>query len=164
MKRRFDAAEAVFIAENGGLSAAEMAAFRREMKAGGGRAQVVKNTLAKRAFTGGKYESLAGSLSGALIFGDAEDPTAGAKAFSNAAKANDKFILRGGALAGGTPLDKAAIIRLAAIPGREQLLSNLLGAMRAPAAAAARTLNEIPARFARLIAILRDRKSGADGA
>ena len=159
VKSRFDAAAAVFIAENGGLTAAEMAALRREVKAGGGCVRVIKNTLAKRAVAGGKYELLGGMLSGALIYGDAEDPAAAAKVFSNTAKANGKFILRGGALAEGVLLDAAAITRLAAIPGRPQLLAALLGAMQAPVGAFVRTLNEIPARFVRTVAAVRDGRS-----
>lgn len=161
VKSRFDSAAAVLLAENGGLAADEMAALRREMKAGGGRVRVIKNTLAKRAVAGGKYELLDGMLSGALIYGDSEDPAAAAKVFFNTAKANEKFILRGGALAEGVLLDAAAVARLAAIPGRPQLLSALLGAMRAPSVSFVRTLNEVPARFVRILAAVRDGKARA---
>lgn len=159
VKSRFDTAAAVFIAENGGMTAAEMAALRRQIRAGGGRVQIIKNTLAKRAVSGGKYEGLGGMLSGALIYGDAEDPAAAAKIFADTAKANEKFILRGGALAEGVLLDAAAVSRLAAIPGRPQLLSSLLGAMQAPVSAFVRTLNEVPARFVRTVAAVRDSKT-----
>ncbi|MBE8158645.1 MAG: 50S ribosomal protein L10 [Betaproteobacteria bacterium] len=161
IKNSFDAAAAVLVAENGGLTASEMAALRRKIKAGGGRARVIKNTLARRAAAGGKYEALAEMLSGALIYGDAADPTAVAKVFYDTAKANEKFILRGGMLAEGAVLDAIAIARLAAIPARPQLLAALLGTMRAPVSAFVRTLNEVPARFVRTLAAVRDNKPGA---
>ncbi|MGI9297981.1 MAG: 50S ribosomal protein L10 [Gammaproteobacteria bacterium] len=162
VRARFLASPAVFVAENGGLSAAQMTAFRRDIRAGNGRAQVVKNTLAKRAIADGPFATLDEFLSGPLIFGAAVDVAATAKIFAETAKANDKFIIRGGALAEGIRLSAADVGRLAAIPPRPRLLAILLGTMKAPIGGFARTLHEVPARFARTLAALRDQKSGGE--
>ena len=47
---------------------------------------------------------------------------------------------------------------LASMPSREQLLSMLLGTMQAPVTKLARTLNEVPGRFVRTLAAVRDQK------
>ena len=156
MKNHLAVAQAVVIAENTGLSAEQMAVFRAGLKASGGRAQVVKNTLAKRAVAGSPFESLSGSLSGSLIYGMGDDPAVLSKAFFDAAKANEKLIIRGGALADGSILDAATVERLAAIPGRSQLLASLLCVMQAPVTTLVRLLNEVPGRFVRTLAAVRD--------
>jgi large subunit ribosomal protein L10 len=47
---------------------------------------------------------------------------------------------------------------LATMPSREELLSQLLGTMQAPIAQFVRTLNEVPTRFVRGVAAVRDKK------
>lgn len=156
------AAQAVFIAENRGMTAAEMATLQRNVRAGGGRAQVMKNTLAKLALKDSPFAALSDSLSGPLVFGIAPDAAAVAKAFSTAAKAHEHFIIRGGILSQGAMLDAGEIGRLANIPPREQLLAQLMGMMRAPTGTFVRTLNEVPARFVRVLAAVRDKQEGGD--
>ena len=50
---------------------------------------------------------------------------------------------------------------LASLPPREQLIARLLGTMQAPIATFVRTLNEVPARFVRTLAAVRDAKQAA---
>lgn len=159
MKSRLAAAEAVVIAENTGLTAEEIAVFRASLKNGGGRAQVVKNTLAKLALANSRFESLGDRLSGPLIYGIGDDPALLSKAFFDASKANAKLIIRGGALADGSMLDATGIGRLAALPGRPQLLASLLCVMQAPTTALVRLLSEVPGGFVRTLAALRDAKA-----
>ena len=160
VRARFLASTGVFVAENGGLSAAQMAAFRRAIVAGDGRAQVVKNTLAKRAIADSPFSGLEEFLTGPLIFAVAADLAATAKVLAETAKGNEKFIIRGGALAEGALLSASDIGRLAEIPPRPRLMAILLGTMKAPVGGFARTLHEVPARFARTLAAIRDQKSG----
>ena len=51
---------------------------------------------------------------------------------------------------------------LARLPSREELLSTLMGTMQAPVAKFVQTLNEVPARFVRTAAAVRDQKQGAE--
>jgi large subunit ribosomal protein L10 len=46
---------------------------------------------------------------------------------------------------------------LATMPSREELLAKLLGTMQAPVATFVRTLNEVPSRFVRTLAAVRDK-------
>ena len=50
---------------------------------------------------------------------------------------------------------------LASLPSREELLSKLLGTMQAPIAQFVRTLNEVPTKFVRGLAAVRDQKAEA---
>jgi large subunit ribosomal protein L10 len=47
---------------------------------------------------------------------------------------------------------------LATMPGREQLLATLMGTMQAPIAKFVQTLNEVPSKFVRTLAAVRDQK------
>ncbi|MGI9347371.1 MAG: 50S ribosomal protein L10 [Gammaproteobacteria bacterium] len=162
MRERLASAQVVLLAENAGLSAAQMTNFRRAIKGAGGvaSARVVKNTLAKIAMRGGQFEALGENLSGPLVFGVAEDPVVLAKVFSQTAKNSDKFILRGGALASGEMLNVADVGSLATIPSRDQLLANLVGTMQAPITGFVRTLAAVPSGFVRLLAAVQ--KQAAD--
>ena len=154
-------AEAVVVAQNNGLAAEEMAALRDQLRESGARARVVKNTLARRALSDSPFAPLAENLSGPLVYGAGPDPAALAKAFRNLAKENEKLIVRGGALK-NSALNAAGVEALADLPGREQLLAMLAGTMSAPAAKLARTLNEIPSKFARALAAVRDAKAAEE--
>jgi large subunit ribosomal protein L10 len=50
---------------------------------------------------------------------------------------------------------------LATLPSREELLSKLLGTMQAPIAKFVQTLNEVPTKFVRAVAAVRDQKEKA---
>ena len=119
----------------------------------------LKNTLARRAIAGTPYEKLAESLTGPLIYGISNDPVTAAKVLNDFAKGNDKLVVKAGALPGSV-LDAAGVKALASLPSREELLAKLMGTMQAPIAQFVRTLNEVPARFARTLAAVRDAKQG----
>ena len=50
---------------------------------------------------------------------------------------------------------------LAQLPSREELLAKLMGTMQAPATKFVQTLNEIPTKFVRALAAVRDSKEAA---
>jgi large subunit ribosomal protein L10 len=47
---------------------------------------------------------------------------------------------------------------LATLPSRDELLAKLLGTMQAPIAKFVQTLNEVPGKFVRAVAAVRDQK------
>jgi large subunit ribosomal protein L10 len=94
------------------------------------------------------------------MYGIAADPVAGAKVLADFAKENELFVIRGGAMPGNKMSDKE-VKALALLPSREQLIAQLLGTLQAPVAKLVRTMNEVPARFARTLAAYRDSKEKA---
>ena len=89
------------------------------------------------------------------------DPVAAAKVLEAFAKTNDKLTIKAGALP-NSMLDVAGIKALATLPSRDELLSKLLGTMQAPVAKFVQTLNEVPTKFVRALAAVRDQKEKAD--
>jgi large subunit ribosomal protein L10 len=97
---------------------------------------------------------------GPLIYGISTDPVAPAKVLADFAKGNDKLVIKGGAMPNYV-MDAAGVKALASMPSREELLATLLGTMQAPVAKFVQTLNEVPGKFVRTVAALRDAKEAA---
>jgi len=150
-------AQSVIVAEYRGLSVESVTQLRKEARAAGVYLRVLKNTLAKRAIAGTAFEGLSDKMVGPLIYGISPDPVAAAKVLVNFAKTNDKLILTAGALPGQV-MGVDGVKALATMPSRDELLSKLLGTMQAPIATFVRTLNEVPTKFVRGVAAVRDQK------
>jgi len=148
-------AQAMAVAEYRGLSVAQMTALRVAARKQSVHVQVVKNTLLKRALAGTDFAVMESLLTGPLVFAASEDPVAVAKVLSDFAKGNDKLVITGGAL-GAKLMDATAIQQLSKMPSREELLAKLMGTMQAPISTFVRTLNEVPGRFVRTLAAVRD--------
>ena len=149
---------AIVMAENRGLPVAAMTQLRAKARASGIYFRVVKNTLVRRAVADTPFAPLSDKMVGPLAYGIGNDPVAVAKVLNDFAKANDKFVIAGGAMPGQV-MSPNEIAALAALPSREELLAKLLGTMQAPIAKFVRTMNEVPARFARTLAAVREQKA-----
>ena len=99
-------------------------------------------------------------LVGPLIYGISADPVAAAKLLNDFAKGKDQIVIKAGAMPNYV-MDVAGVKALATMPSREELLSKLLGTMQAPITQFVRTLNEIPTKFVRGLAAVRDAKETA---
>ncbi len=150
-------AQAVIVAEYRGLDVGRITDLRAKARNSGVYLRVLKNTLARRAVAGTPFEKLADQLVGPLIYGIAQDPVAGAKALSEFAKDNEKFVIKGGAMANSL-MSAKDIKTLATMPSRDELLATLMGTMLAPVAKFVRTMNEVPTGFVRVLAAVRDQK------
>ncbi len=148
-------AQAVIVAEYRGLDVGAVTDLRAKARKAGLYLRVLKNTLARRAVKGTPFEQLSGQMAGPLIYGIAQDPVAGAKVLAAFAKDNEKFVIKGGAMANMLMSVKDVRV-LAALPSREELLAKLLGTMQAPVVKLLRTMNEVPGRFVRTLAAVRD--------
>ncbi|GAA5231466.1 50S ribosomal protein L10 [Verticiella sediminum] len=153
-------AQSIVIAEYRGLDVASVTELRKKARESGVYLRVLKNTLARRAITGTAFEGLSEQLVGPLMYGISTDPVGAAKVMSDFAKANDKLVLKGGSLPNSV-LNQEGVKALASMPSREELLSKLLGTMQAPIAQFVRTLNEVPTKFVRGLAAVRDQKEAA---
>ena len=112
-----------------------------------------------RFLNGTPFEKLSEKMVGPLMYGISQDPVAGAKVLSEFAKENESFVIKAGAMPNAV-MSAQDIKALAQLPGREQLIAMLLGTLQAPMTKLVRTLNEVPARFVRTLAAVRDAKSG----
>lgn len=153
-------AKAIVLAEYRGMEVGDMTQLRAKARASGVYLRILKNTLARRAVTGTPFEGLGEHMVGPLAYGISADPVAAAKVMHEFAKGNDKFVIRAGAMANYVMSSKD-VASLASMPSREELLAKLLGTMQAPVAQFVRTLNEVPTKFARGLAAVRDQKQAA---
>jgi large subunit ribosomal protein L10 len=153
-------AQSIVVAEYRGLDVASVTVLRKTARESGVYLRVLKNSLARRAVAGTAFEPLSSQLTGPLIYGISTDPVSAAKVLAGFAKSNDKLVLKGGSLPNSV-LDTNGVKALATMPSREELLSKLLGTMQAPIAQFARTLNEVPTKFVRGLAAVRDQKAAA---
>jgi len=153
-------AQSIIVAEYRGLGVGHMTSLRANARKEGVYLRVLKNTLVRRAVAGTSFEGLQGQMIGPLIYGISTDPVAAARVLHEFAKSNDKLIIKGGAMPHYV-MDANGVKALATMPSREELLSKLLGTMQAPIAQFVRTLNEVPTKFVRGLAAVRDQKQAA---
>jgi large subunit ribosomal protein L10 len=150
-------AQAIVVAEYRGLGVAAMTDLRKQARGSGVYLRVLKNTLARRAVAETPFAGLSDKMVGPLAYGISSDPVKVAKVLHEFAKGNDKFVIKAGALANQV-MSAKDVANLALLPSREELLSKLMGTMQAPIAKLVRTMNEVPGKFARTLAAVRDQK------
>jgi len=155
-------AQSVVAAEYRGLTVGQMTELRAKARTQGVYVRVVKNTLARKALAGTSFEPVGPKLKGPLVLAfSKDDPGAAARLVKDFAKANEKLVATLVSL-GGQVLPGKELEKVARLPTREQALSMLLGVLKAPIQKLVRTLAEPPAKLARTVAAIRDRKSAAN--
>ena len=160
VSEQLQGAQAALVAEYRGLTVAQMTELRSKARKSEIYLRVVKNTLARRAVEGSQFECMKDQFTGPLAFAISKDPVAVAKVFAEFAKENDKLKIRAGAMSGKL-MSVEQVQALAKLPSREQLLAILVGTMQAPIVKFVRTLNEVPSKFVRTLAAVRDAKPAA---
>jgi len=121
----------------------------------------VKNNLAKIAVKDTDFECMQDSFVGPLVLAfSQEDPGSAARVLKDFAKEHDKLVPTAVSV-GGQLLAASEIERLASMPTRDQALGMLAGTLRAPLDKFARTINEVPGKFVRTVAAIRDQKEAA---
>ena len=153
-------AQSIIVAEYRGLEVGDITTLRANARKEGVYLRVLKNTLVRRAVAGTPFEGLADKMVGPLIYGISKDPVAAAKLLNDFGKTNQKLVIKAGAMPNYV-MDEVGVKALATMPSREELLSKLLGTMQAPITQFVRTLNEVPTKFVRGLAAVRDAKEAA---
>lgn len=149
------------IADARGCTVGEMTELRKLAREAKVDVRVVRNTLARRAIAGTEFECVSEVLKGPSLFAfSMEDPGAAARIFKDFVKTHEKFEVKALAV-GGKLLAANQLDALATLPTREQALAMLAGVLQAPVVKFARTLNEVPSKFARAMAAVRDQKQAA---
>ena len=117
--------------------------LRKTVRSAGGKYQVVKNTLAKRASEGTQVgEALKGLKGVTSIAYTSGDPVALAKALSKYVGDNPEFSFKSGVLEGRV-ISMKEIKALATMPSKEEIYSKLLFLMNAPAQRLVTVMNAV---------------------
>lgn len=122
-------------AHYGGLSVAQAQALRRAARENDVIIKVVKNRLMRVAMQQSeKLKAIdTGSLTGQLIYAMSnKDEVAPAQTLATFAKTNNAIKLAGGFDTNGTVFDQAAITQLAALPGKNELIAQVLATLSSP--------------------------------
>ena len=136
-------AQSAVLVDYQGISVEADTQLRKQLREAGVTYRVYKNTLMNIAMKGTAFEAMAGDLKGpSAIAVSSEDATAPARIIATFAKTNDKVALKAGVVE-GTYYDQKGINAVALIPGRNELLSKLLGSLQSPMANFARVIDQI---------------------
>jgi large subunit ribosomal protein L10 len=150
LRGAFEATNVLVVAHYAGLNVPQMQALRRQMKQAGAAVKVAKNRLAKLALDGTDAGAIVPLLKGPTLIAFSADPIAAPKIATDFAKANEKFVILGGAM-GKTALDAGAVKALAALPSLDELRAKLIGLIQAPATKLAQLVNAPAAKVARVV-------------
>jgi large subunit ribosomal protein L10 len=155
-------ATSLVLADFRGISVKSDTSLRREFRVSGCRYQVVKNTLLGIAVKGTPMEGLDRLLAGpTAIAYSFEDPAAPAKVAAKVAKAEEKFIIKGGYVDGKT-LDLKGVEALSNLPGKDELRATFLATLLAVPQNFLRLTTAAQQNFALLLAA-RERALSEDG-
>ncbi len=132
LQERFAADELVVVTKYSGLTVKDLSNLRAELRKDGASYKVTKNSLAKIAVKGTKFEVISDMFAGPTGVATSKDPVAAARVAYNFAKKNDKLVILGGAM-GGKVMDAKAVEALAKLPSMNELRANLIGVLQAPA-------------------------------
>ena len=152
-------ASALYYTDFTGLNVKRMTELRRRLRKAGVEYVVIKNTLALRAVN---ESGLVGTrLRGPTGVVVTRDPVGAAKLLTDFARENDqKPTVKGGMLE-GVSIDEAQVKRLASMPSREQMLSELGAGLMSPMAAFAGAMTGMLSMMVGAMEALRVQKEGS---
>ena len=163
LKGKITGAQALYYTDFTGLNVKRMTDLRRRLRKAGVEYVVIKNTLALRAVNESGLTGAA-RLKGPTGVVIAKDPVAGAKLITDFAKANDQKPAVKGGMFEGQALDVAQVTKMATMPSREQMLSELGAGLMAPLAQFAGAMNGLMYMMVGALEALRAQKEGGEGA
>ena len=148
----------VAVAEYRGMGVGELTALRIKAREQGVYLRVIRNTLAKRALADSNFADIDSALVGPLIYGFSMDaPGGAARLFKDFSKTNNKLkvtaLTIGSGLLGPEKLDAVA-----SLPTRDEALARLLATFKAPVGKFVQTINEVPSKFALVLAAIKETK------
>jgi large subunit ribosomal protein L10 len=149
LKEVFKTSGVVVVAHYAGLTVTQMQVLRRQARQAGASVKVAKNRLAKIALEGTDVASVGTLLKGPTVLAYSGDPIAAPKVAADFAKANEKFVILGGAM-GKTALNPDGVKALAALPSLDELRAKIVGLVQAPATKIAQVVNAPAAKLARV--------------
>lgn len=133
LRAAFSDNQASFLVRYRGLRVDQMQDLRGKLREKGGRFQVAKTRLMKRAVEGlSGIDELAPHLKDQVgIAFAADDAAAVAKILCDFAKSHEQLQVVAGCLDAAV-MDAASVVRIASLPSREVLLAQVLGGINAP--------------------------------
>lgn len=146
------------VADYRGLSVEQVTKLRADARDKGIYLKVVRNTLAKRAFSDTDFACFDEVLTGPTMLAfSKEEPSAPARLFKEFVKQYEALEVKALSISGRL-LDAAEIDYVAKLPTKDEAIATLMQVMQAPITKFVRTLNEPHAKLVRTVAAVRDKK------
>ena len=143
-------ANIALVVHNNGLTVAQMNELRAKIREAGAEFNISKNRLTKIAAKGTPLESITDLLTGPAGIATSADPVGVSKVVADFAKANERFVIVGGAY-GDQKLDAKAVEALAKLPSLNELRAKIVGILQTPASRIVGVLQAPGGQVARVI-------------
>lgn len=163
LAREFGEAQGIYLADFTGLTVEAVEQLRSQLYAEGITYRVVKNTLAKRAAGEANCADLGPFFKGpTAVAVSATDPVAPARVLTKFIKQHEKPTLKAG-FVDGRLLRATDVQNVAALPPKEVLYAQFLGALQSPMSKVLFALNGVAGNLVRALSEIQKKKEGAQG-
>ena len=132
LEKAFKGSDSAILVDYKGMSVPQVTELRRQIRTAKGGYKVVKNTIARRAVKGTRFEALEKYFEGTTAIAYTEtDPVALAKTLTTFVKSAPTMSVKA-AVVQGKAIKPAEVTDLATMPGRPELYAKLLFLLQAP--------------------------------
>jgi large subunit ribosomal protein L10 len=144
LETAFKGSDSAIVVDYKGLNVPQVTELRRQLRTAKASYKVVKNTLARRALQGTRFQPLEQYFEGttAVAYTD-KDPVALAKTLTTFLKTAPALKIKA-AVVQGRAVQAAEVTDLAALPGKPELYAKLLFVLQAPMVQIVSVLNAAP--------------------
>ncbi len=143
IKNLISSSKSIVLVDYKGITVSDDTALRKTMRENNVTYKVIKNTLFNKACEQLGIAGLEESLNGTTAFAfSGEDETAAPRMVKKATKDYSALSIKAG-LYNNKAIDEKEVMALASIPGREQLMAQLLFVLNAPVSGLARAIKAI---------------------
>jgi large subunit ribosomal protein L10 len=144
LEKAFKGSDSAILVDYKGMSVPQVTELRRQIRTAKGGYKVVKNTIAKRALKGTRFETLEKYFEGTTAVAYTKtDPVALAKTLTTFVKTAPTLTIKA-AVVQGRAIKPAEVTELAALPGKPELYARLLFVLQAPMVQIVSVLSAVP--------------------